>query len=452
MKRIRILLLIVSLTVTGLAAAAQIAPPSNFRSSPHSLRNLGSRNSAAQRYAVTQLPSLGGSMSLAESINNRSWVAGWSNLPGDQNEHAFLSVAGYVTDLGTLGGPNSSVGSPVHNELGELAGYSDTSNTDPLGEDFCQFGTHYLCRGFVWQDGRMTSLPTLGGNNSYATGMNNWGQVIGFAEKGTQDPNCVPPQVLDVEAVIWGPNPHEIRTLPPLPGDSLSAALTINDFGQVAGGSGNCGPISFSTSAHAVLWKNGKVINLGSLGGAFSNLALDMNELGEVVGLSDLPGDTTNHGFLWKHGHMIDLGTLPGDNLSYAFGINNRGQVVGQSCDPSGNCRAFLWQNGVMTDLNTLIPPGSSLYLIIAISINDRGEIVGQAFDQNTSNLPGYLATPTHGHAANNFSQKLVLPPRVRQMLRQERVRGFRVGPIKPALTREGTNQLSTGGTVEQVW
>jgi probable HAF family extracellular repeat protein len=127
---------------------------------------------------------------------------------------------------------------------------------------------------------------------------------------------------------------------------------------------------------------------------------------------------------------MIDLGTLPGDNLSLAFGINNRNQVVGQSCDPSGNCRAVLWQNGVMTDLNALISPSSSLYLIIAISINDRGEIVGQAFDSNTGNLPAYLATPTHGHGANKVSQKLVLPPKVRERFRQQRVlSGLRLVP-----------------------
>jgi probable HAF family extracellular repeat protein len=321
---------------------------------------------------------------------------------------------------------------PVHNEFGELAGYSNTSQIDPLGEDFCQFGTPYLCRGFVWRDGRMTSLPTLGGNSSYSTGMNNRGEAIGMAETTVQDPNCVAPQFFDFEAVIWGPRPNEIRALPPFPGDSISAATAVNDVGQVAGGSGNCGPIVFQTSAHAVLWQNRSVIYLGSLGGAFNNLSTDMNELGEVVGISDLPGDTTTHGFLWKHGQMIDLGTLPGDNLSYAFGINNRGQVVGQSCDPSGNCRAVLWQNGVMTDLNALISPSSSLYLIIAISINDRGEIVGQAFDSNTGNLPAYLATPTHGNGPDNVSQKLVLPPQVREMLRQERVRGFRVGPVMP--------------------
>jgi hypothetical protein len=65
--------------------------------------------SAAQRYAVTELPGLGGSMSLPESINNRSWISGGSNLSGDQNSHASLWVAGHVTDLGTLGGPDTVV-------------------------------------------------------------------------------------------------------------------------------------------------------------------------------------------------------------------------------------------------------------------------------------------------------------------------------------------------------
>jgi probable HAF family extracellular repeat protein len=194
-------------------------------------------SSAAQHYSATELPGSGGSMSLAESINNRSWVSGWSNLSGDQNQHASLWIAGNVTDLGTLGVHNSSVGIPVHNELGELSGYSDTSEIDPLQETFC-FPSPYTCRGFVWQDGKMTALPTLGGNNSYANSMNNRGQVVGEAETSIQDPNCVAPQVLDFSAVIWGPNPNEIRELPPLPGDTISAALVINDVGQVAGASG----------------------------------------------------------------------------------------------------------------------------------------------------------------------------------------------------------------------
>src|SRR6266571_6955539 len=104
----------------------------------------------------------------------------------------------------------------------------------------------------------------------------------------------------------------------------------------------------------------------------------------KLVGLSDLAGDTTAHAFFWEDGSMTDLGTPPGDFFSIAQGINDAGQVVGQSCDQSGNCRAFLWQNGVMTDLNTLIPLGSSSYLLAAEDINAQGEIVGSAFDQSS--------------------------------------------------------------------
>src|SRR6266566_2946406 len=82
----------------------------------------------------------------------------------------------------------------------------------------------------------------------------------------------------------------------------------------------------------------------------------EINNRGQVVGQSDLPGDTTHHAFLWQNGVMTDLGTLPGIPGSLANGINNKGQVVGFSDDFSGNTVALLWQNGVMTDLNTLIP------------------------------------------------------------------------------------------------
>jgi probable HAF family extracellular repeat protein len=98
---------------------------------------------------------------------------------------------------------------------------------------------------------------------------------------------------------------------------------------------------------------------------------------------------------------MQDLGTLPGDVTSGALGMNNKGQVVGGSNDPNGNGRAVLWQDGVMTDLNSLIPQGSSLYLVYAGDINDDGEIVGLAFDPSTGTFPAFLAIPCdEKHAA----------------------------------------------------
>jgi probable HAF family extracellular repeat protein len=289
----------------------------------------------------------------------------------------------------------------------------------------------------------MTPLPTLGGNNGWVVGfngaVNKRGQVVGIAETATRDPNCIPPQVLDSEAVIWGPKAGEIHELPLLPGDSVSGAAAINDHGQVVGGAGPiCGPPSTAGSLHAVLWRDGSVIDLGSFGGAMNNVAWAINNHDQIAGFSDLPGDQTTHAFLWQRGEISDLGTLPGDVASFAYGINDNGHVVGQSLDQSGNSHSFLWKDGVMTDLNTLTPPGSSLYVIQPFSINSESEIVGQAFDQNSGEVLPVLMIPCdekHVRAAGCDDQawsgtdtqgrserpNVILPESVREQLRTRR-------------------------------
>jgi probable HAF family extracellular repeat protein len=349
-------------------------------------------------YRLVELPTLGGSQDFANWINDRGWVAGAADLAGGQSEHAFLWRDGHMLDLGTLGGTNS-LAWPV-NDWGEVAGDSVTSTADPLTENFCNFTidgvpefSDSTCLGYAWFNGKMSPLPTLGGNNDQVFGLNDWGQVVGTAEAARVDPNCVSPQVLDFDAVVWGDG--HARKLRPFTGDTVGIALAINDWGQVVGGSGSCAPINPSIGAHALLWQGDSVTYLGGFGGAMFNAAFDINNLGQIVGFSDLPGDTTTHAFLWRKGVMTDLGTLPGDFASFAFGINNRGQVVGQSCDVNFNCRAFVWQDGVMTDLNALVSHGSSLYLMVGESINADGEITGIGFDQKTGGVPAYVAIPT---------------------------------------------------------
>jgi probable HAF family extracellular repeat protein len=393
-------------------------------------------------YSVINLGTLGGSASNGfGGVNNRGWVTGDANLAGDQNEHAFLWRDGVMIDLGTLGGPNSGVAIPVKDDKGLVVGGAQINEVDPLGEFW---GSAYFCtavncegwqnlqRAFLWENGLMTALPTLGGNNNSAFAVNNRGQVVGMAETATQDPNCIPPQILDFGAVIWGPEPGQIQELPVLPGDAIAAAIAINEKGQVVGTSGICVvPTSFAGGVHAVLWQNGSVIDLGGFGGAMNNSGLAINNSGQVVGMSDLPGDTATHAFFWQNGVMTDLGTLPGDFSSIANDINNKGQVVGVSCDVNFNCRAFLWENGVMTDLNSLILPGSPLQLIDGEGINDRGEIAGTAFDQNAGDAPAFLATPVSGSSAaqpNSISKRRVALPEKVRMLFQGRVGFGRVG------------------------
>jgi probable HAF family extracellular repeat protein len=391
-------------------------------------------------YTVTSLGSLGGTNCCITLINNnRGWVDGTSNLAGDQSFHPFLWRDGKMQDLGTLGGPNAGPGQM--NEIGDVTVAGDTGVPDPLGEDACGFGTHQTCLSFVWHNGRRTLIPTLGGNNGNVAKINNRGRVLAFAETSTQDPACLFPQVLRHEAFIWHPQSGEIDRLPPLAGDSVSAAFDMNDAEHAVGLSGPCGNQmeDNTTARHAVLWKDGQPTDLGNLGGGtIFNVAFSVNNRDQVVGLSFLPGNTTVHGFLWTEDDgMRDLGTLPGDSLSFAGPINNKGQVGITSCDVNNNCRAAIWQDGVMTDLNTLIAPGSPLFLVGTGWINDRGEIVAAAFDQSTGATVPVLLTPCdekHAHdegckdgaagtavarGETNQRPNVVLPENVRRMLRQ---------------------------------
>ena len=357
-------------------------------------------------YRVTHLESLGGTVSRGNSINNRGWVTGYSNLEGNQKRHATLWLDGSPFDLGTLGGPNSSVAWPVKNNRGLIVGISQTVTPEPLGETWsCAifFGTPtatgYTCLGFVWEKGVMKALPTLGGNNGYAAAANNRGQVVGWAENTVHDPTCVPPQVLQFRAVLWEPHKNKTQELPPLPGDTSGAATAINDKGQVVGISGTCDQaVGRLTAKHAVLWEKGRVIDLGNLGEFHWNTPTAINHHGDVAGFASLPSDPDNavlRAFLWtRRGGIQNLGTLPGDVSSQASGINDRGQVVGVSCDAANVCRAFLWEDGVMKDLNTLTAPGYTGHLFSAQDINDRGEITGRAIDGETGERVAFLARP----------------------------------------------------------
>jgi probable HAF family extracellular repeat protein len=315
---------------------------------------------------------------------------------------------GRVVDLGQPGlkGQNSQAFSV--NAWGQAVGEAQTGSPDPQSEDFCGFAALGLassgttCLPFLWQDGVMHPLPTLGGNNGLANQINSTGQTVGMAEKDKPDSTCPSggPQKLEFKPVAW--QYGTARELPTYAGDPDGNAHAINDSGQAAGGSGVCAafnPIWLTNlqPLHALLWESGKVVDLGNLGGTGHGdgiMALDLNNHGQAIGSSDLPGDASFHAFLWtRETGMQDLGTVQGDVDSAAIGINDIGQIVGVSLDADFNPRAFLRQGQEMIDLNTLVPAGSPLYLASACSINAAGEIVGFAFD-NSGNVHAYLAVP----------------------------------------------------------
>src|SRR6266513_2711343 len=165
---------------------------------------------AKVQYQVSNLDTLGGTSSGGNSINDQSWVAGYSRLPDNQSRHAALWRNGSILDLGTLGGPNSSVTWNVKNTVSLVVGISQTATPEPLHENWSSaafYGgpnnTGYINLSFVWQGGQMRGLPTLGGDNGFATGANNFGQVVGWAENTVHDNTCVAPQVLQFRPVMW---------------------------------------------------------------------------------------------------------------------------------------------------------------------------------------------------------------------------------------------------------
>jgi probable HAF family extracellular repeat protein len=170
-------------------------------------------------------------------------------------------------------------------------------------------------------------------------------------------------------------------------GGQNSSAAGINARGQIAGTSSIAG----DQFAHAFLLRGARMIDLGTLPGGTQSSAQDLNARGQVVGVSSTSGQTNLHPFLWDHGVMRDLGTL-GGNYGTALGINNLGQVVGTSNLPSNQAHAFIYSEGRMIDLNNMIAPDSGWILYQASAINNSGQIVGVGRIGNQTHA--FLLTP----------------------------------------------------------
>lgn len=240
---------------------------------------------------MRDLGTLGGSDAVALFINDRGQVVGQSytrdSLPPDSlhcgeeplTVHAFMWQHGSMQDLGTLGGSCSYVYGL--NIRGEAVGQSTTKND---AED----------HPYLWQHGEMTDLGTLGGTYGLATWLNDRAEVVGAStHAGDQD----------FLAFHW--QNGKMKELPRLPGDRCSVADAINFEGQVVGGSG-VDPGAFfpdctDSEEHAVLWDDGKVIDLNEFVPEDSELTLNeasyINEFGEITGLATLP-DGSAHAFL----------------------------------------------------------------------------------------------------------------------------------------------------------
>jgi len=299
---------------------------------------------------------------------------------------ALWTKDGKVTDLGAVRGGTSSLAIAINN-LGHVVGFSDNDIPDV----FSMVGLANQTRAFVWQNGVIKDLGTLGGADALAAYVNDAGQVGGVSYANSAfSMNCSFP--LTTHAFFYeNGKMTDIGTF----GGSCSNFGWMNNRGQITGYANTP-----DENNHAFVWdKQGGLKSLGELPGGIFSFGQWINEAGEVVGGSD--GGTFFHATLWRNGAVIDLGTVYGETCSQANSINSGGQIVGfASADCFNEDHAFLAENGSIVDVNTLVVGGSGVTALNAFDINDRGEIAGYGVLPN-GDPRAVLLVPCDGNHLN---------------------------------------------------
>jgi probable HAF family extracellular repeat protein len=327
-----------------------------------------------EKGSLTDLGALpGGYNSFANSISRNGLVVGYSEngaidpLLGVPEANGVLWKDGQIINLGTIEGGYESTASAVNDGAQVAGGFLNT-----IPDSFSVFGLQL--RAFLWKNGVMQDLGTLGtGTDAFANFINERGQVAGssFTNTTINSVTGLPTQ----DPFLWeNGKMTDLGTL----GGTFGFPNDMNNRGQVVGQSNLAGNVN----THAFLWdkrNSPPLTDLGTLAGASppSSQALWINDAGDIVGGSYTP--TAFHAFLWRRGVMTDLGTVDGDACSGSLGVNSETQVVGfSSVDCAVNSHAFLWEDGQLIDLNIFNHSGSGLQqLLLAYNINDRGEIAG---------------------------------------------------------------------------
>jgi probable HAF family extracellular repeat protein len=333
-----------------------------------------------------------------------------------------------VTDLGIFGDYYGQSYATDVNELGQVVGNATTAA--------------YFTHAFLWNDGTMIDLGTLGGFNSFANDINDVGQVLGTA--------TIAPGISEEHAFLITPQGGEwfrdsdldgrndlMIDLGAVTGDPNLAAVDINNAGQVIGN---------SSEGRAVLWDpvNG-LTDLGLPPGYSRSYAAGINQAGQVTGTVLSGDDVTGwqyHVFLWDavHGMTVlgsgsaaainDVGQVigsgsgypaflwtpdsanghtgsfiglempPGHDYAWASGINNAGQVVGTGTtiiepDISEYSDAWFWNTPGNAEhlLSQLLPGSDALWLGDAVAINDGGAVAANGIN-SLGQERAFLLTP----------------------------------------------------------
>jgi probable HAF family extracellular repeat protein len=243
-------------------------------------------------------------------INNRGQVVGGADRTGNGAWHAFIYTGGMMQAPPSLAAHEARDINDRGQIVGIFAGFTD--------------------RAFLWQDGvyqEIGGTPT-GDETADAMAINARGQIAGFSSSTGRH----------THAFLYSDG--SMRDLGTL-GGNTSHGFDVNAWGWVVGES----KLPGDTEGHAFLHDGRRMRDLGSLGGNESS-ASAINDSGQVVGSSNTSGTTNPHAFVWSDGFLYDLNGLLDNSgsewtLLTAADINNLGQIVGTGL-VNGTTRAYL--------------------------------------------------------------------------------------------------------------
>ncbi len=351
-------------------------------------------------YDIEDLGTLAGH-SLATGINRRGDVAGYAynsqqvsqafHFDAPSGPAQYLAPISYglaINDAGVLAGDRAipPIGGGTYQAfrlVGNteqlvplLAGYpySDgiaiNNNNEVAGDAY----TYMARRAYVNTSAGTLDLGTLGGN-SYARGINDDTEVVGYSEPPgfvSTDPNWDIGHafywdqnlgMVDLNDLIYRPTPQSLANL-----YDFRKASAINRHHQIVG-------MAASPALNVI----------------------------RAFRLDRQPDPTQRWPFVYA---FNELGTLPNGGISYGLALNSGGTVVGtayRDASGLGNILAALFANGRVFNLNDGLSPLDSAEwtLLQATGINDNGEMVGWGQKTVEGQLHAFKLTPRAHIVAN---------------------------------------------------
>ncbi len=320
--------------------------------------------SIGANYSFTSLGSLGGNQSSPFDINNTGQIVG-SSYDSSNGEYGFIYQNGTMSKIIPTDGIWSNLSSI--NDSGEAVG---TSGILPAGN----------AHGFVYSGATFTDLGSLGGDRTYARGINSSGKIAGYSYNSSNN----------VRGYIY--DNGTMTDLEDIMSSNRTYAFSINDSDMITGYT----RVPEGTIS-AFVYQNGTMTYFDAFTER-STTGVKINNAGQVVGYGyDLSNNV--HAFIYLDGVITDLGTL-GGRYSYGYDINDRGQAVGMSQTSSEQTHAFIYEDDTMFDLNDLVTLPSGWILKDAMGINEYGDIIGNAISPEGNNI-AYLLYNHEAHGDN---------------------------------------------------